>query len=121
MPHLTLEYSHNLSRLDPARTLAALNQVMLDSGLFNEPDIKSRASEFNTFQIGTHPAPRAFAHVRISMLVGRSNAERKELADAALAALIAAVDGQNKTEIQLSVETLEIDRPSYAKKVIHAT
>jgi 5-carboxymethyl-2-hydroxymuconate isomerase len=53
------------------------------------------------------------------MLSGRSNEERKQLADAVLAALSPAVSGEPGMEIQLSVETVDLDRPSYAKAVIH--
>lgn len=121
MPHLNLEYTRNLSGFDPARALAAINAAALASGLFGEADIKSRAIALDVFQIGIEPAPRAFVHVRIALLAGRSANDRKQLADAVLAALNAAVDRQNgsKIEIQLSVETLDIDRPSYAKAVRH--
>ena len=120
MPHLTLEYSANLGGLDALSALARLNQAMLDSGLFDEADIKSRAQELNLFKIGLSPELRAFAHVRCTLLAGRSDAQRKALADRLLQALRAAVDGFFPGEIQLSVETIEIDRPSYAKEVIHA-
>lgn len=119
MPHLTLEYTRNLTGFDPSHTLAALNQAMADSGLFSEPDIKSRALPLETFQAGTSPVPRAFAHVRIAMLTCRTSEERKKLADAVLAALTAAVDTRKGTEIQLSVETVDIDRPSYAKTILN--
>jgi 5-carboxymethyl-2-hydroxymuconate isomerase len=119
MPHLTLEYTRNLTNFDPTRTLAALNQAMADSGLFSEPDIKSRALALETFQAGISPAPRAFAHARIAMLTGRTSEERKTLADAVLAALTAAVAPQKGTAIQLSVETVDIDRPSYDKTILN--
>lgn len=119
MPHLTLEYTRNLSNFNPTRALAALNAAMFDSGLFSEPDIKSRAIGLETFLVGISPTPRGFAHVRIALLAGRSDTERKELADAVLAALVAAVDPKNRAEIQLSVETVDLDRPSYAKAVIN--
>lgn len=119
MPHLSLEYTRNLSGFDPARALAAINAAACASGLFGEADIKSRAIALDVFRVGVEPAPRAFVHVRIALLAGRSAEQRKQLADAVLAALNAAVDRQNGTEIQLSVETLDIDRPSYAKAVRH--
>ena len=119
MPHLTLEYSRNLSNFNPTRALLALNTAMFDSGLFSEPDIKSRAISRETFLVGISPTPRGFAHVRIALLGGRSDEERKELADAVLAALSATIDRHNRAEIQLSVETTELDRASYAKAVIN--
>ena len=119
MPHLTLEYTRNLANFDPARALSAINQAMIDSGLFSEPDIKSRAIALDIFQVGIDPGPRAFAHVRIAMLTGRSNEQRKKLADAVLTALIVAVDGKNGPEIQLSVETADLDHPTYSKTVLN--
>lgn len=119
MPHLTLEYTRNLGRLDPSAALAALNAAMAGSGLFEEADIKSRAIALDSFMIGTAPAPRAFAHVRIALLAGRSSEQRKTLADAALAALSATLHAPAGTELQLSVEMVDLDRPSYAKAVIH--
>lgn len=119
MPHLTLEYTRNLSGFDAARALAAVNEAMFDSGLFSEPDIKSRAIGLDEFQVGVLPGRRGFIHVRVAMLAGRSGDERKQLADAVLVALTSAVDGEPGMELQISVETTELDRPSYAKAVIH--
>lgn len=119
MPHLTLEYTANLQPFAAGETLARLNQAMLDTALFSEPDIKSRAIKVDSFQVGIAPATRAFIHVRVAMLAGRSDAERRETADALLVVLNAAVDRNFAGEIQLSVETVEINRPSYAKAIIH--
>lgn len=120
MPHLTLEYTSNLDCFDPEAALAGLNQAMLDSALFGESDIKSRAVAVHTFRIGVSSEARAFLHVRCAILAGRSDEQRKALADRLLAALLATLATPFHGETQLSVETLEIDRPSYAKEVIHA-
>ncbi|WP_434515731.1 5-carboxymethyl-2-hydroxymuconate Delta-isomerase [Dechloromonas sp. ARDL1] len=119
MPHLTLEYTRNLADFDPVQALAALNEAMFDSGLFGESDIKSRALGLDDFQVGVHDTPRAFVHVRVAMLSGRTDEERKALADSLLAALTPLVAGQKVGEVQLSVETAELHRPSYAKAVLH--
>lgn len=119
MPHLTLEYTANLAGFVPARALAAINAASLASGLFGEADIKSRALALDCFQVGVEATPRGFVHVRIALLSGRGSDERRALAEAVLAALAPAVDAPPGMEIQLSVETVELDRPSYAKAVIH--
>lgn len=127
MPHLTLEYSANLATLapafNPAAALAAINRAAFASGLFGEADIKSRALACEQFCIGVETAPRAFAHLRVALLSGRSGEERRQLAARLLAALKSTVDGENAQkpggEIQLSVETCDLDRPSYAKDVLH--
>ncbi len=135
MPHLTLEYSANLATLapafNPAAALAAINRAAFASGLFGEADIKSRALACEPFCIGVEAAPRAFAHLRVALLSGRSGEERRQLAAQLLAALKTTVNGENGqnsrqdsapvsgSEIQLSVETCDLDRPSYAKDVLH--
>ena len=120
MPHVTLEYTANLSALDVAHTLAAVNQALVDSGEFGEPDIKSRALRLDQFQVGVLPVARGFVHLEIALLSGRSTAQRKALADAALAALLATVAPVTGVELQFSVETVELHRDSYAKSVRHA-
>jgi 5-carboxymethyl-2-hydroxymuconate isomerase len=119
MPHLTLEYTRNLAGFDPARALAAINEAAFDSGLFGEPDIKSRAVGVDCFQVGVLPAARGFIHVRIALRAGRSGDERKHLAEAVLATLNATVNREKGMEIQLSVETADMDRASYTKAVLH--
>ena len=64
MPHLTLEYTRNLTGFNPSKALNAINEAMFDSGLFSEADIKSRALACEQFCIGVEAAPRAFAHKR---------------------------------------------------------
>lgn len=119
MPHLTLEYTRNLNNFEPAKALAMINQAAFASGLFAEADIKSRAIALETFQVGVSAAPRAFAHVRIAMLSGRRSEERKALADSVLVALTVTVNGLNEAEIQVSVETADLDRASYAKATLN--
>ncbi len=118
MPHLTLEYTANLA-LAPAAALGAINAAAFDTGLFGEADIKSRAYCVDDFRIGIQPLARAFAHVRIALLGGRSPEERKALADAVLAAMSATLQAPPGHELQLSVETVDLDRASYAKAVVH--
>lgn len=115
MPHLTLEYSRNLISLDVPSALTRASEAMFDSGLFNEPDIKCRAHCCEVFRIGVRPMPRSFIHVHIAMMPGRSEEERKELADAVLAAVSAGLKLPTGMECQLSVETVELVASSYAK------
>lgn len=117
MPHLTLEYTANLAAFDAAAALAVINGAALASGEFAEADIKSRAVCLDHHRTGVEAAPRAFIHVRIALLSGRTMPARQALAAAVLAALDGAVAAQAGLELQLSVETVEIDRPSYAKAV----
>lgn len=119
MPHLTLEYTDNLPAFDPAAALLAINRAALDSGIFGENDIKSRALRLDAWRVGIEPAPRAFVHVRIALLGGRPPGVKKTVAEAVLAALTPTVDRPAGLEIQFTVETVDLDRDSYAKATHH--
>ena len=118
MPHLSVEYTDNLPQFHAAPVLLALNQALLDSGQFEEQDIKSRAIRLDTYRTGTSSAPRAFVHVRIAILSGRSAETRSALSDGVLRALQGACEWPSALRVQLSVEVVDMDRGSYAKAVI---
>jgi 5-carboxymethyl-2-hydroxymuconate isomerase len=118
MPHLTLEYTSNLNKLDTERALLALNHALVASGHFEDVDIKSRAVRFDDFLIGTTGGAHAFVHLKLSLLSGRSQLARNELSNALLRVLRASCKGISNDRLQMSVQIEEIDRPSYAKDVI---
>ncbi|MGS0894886.1 5-carboxymethyl-2-hydroxymuconate Delta-isomerase [Burkholderia stagnalis] len=118
MPHLTLEYSANLDGFDAGATLRALNAVLAAGGHFDELDIKSRALRFDTFAVGTSPAPRAFVHAKLAVLSGRSIDVKRDLAEQVLAELTRVVAAPSGTHLQLCAEIQELERESYAKASI---
>lgn len=115
MPHLTMEYSRNLHAEKLAPTLLALNRRLLDSGHFEELDIKSRAIALDQFLVGTVPEGRAFVHVKLALLSGRTEQVKRELAEGLLAVLQHAYAEEHALHLQLCVEIQEIERASYAK------
>ncbi|WP_445672129.1 5-carboxymethyl-2-hydroxymuconate Delta-isomerase [Pseudomonas inefficax] len=116
MPHLNLEYSDNLRELNVDTLLLRLNHALVSSGQFaDEADIKSRAQAFSQFRVGTSPSERAFAHVRLAILSGRSSEVKTQLSDSLLNVLRDAIPEQAGLDIQLCVEVLDIDREPYAK------
>jgi len=116
MPHLNLEYSDNLADLNVDLLLMRLNHTLVGSGQFaDELDIKSRAQAFAHYRVGTAPVERAFAHVRLAILSGRSPEVKKQLSASLLEVLREAIAARAGVDIQLCVEVLDIDRGSYAK------
>lgn len=116
MPHLHVEYSDNLRELDADRLLLRLNHVLVGSGQFaDELDIKSRAVALASYRVGTALSERAFAHIKLAMLSGRSPEVKRQLSANLLEALKEAIPGTPGLDIQLCVEVLDIDRDSYAK------
>lgn len=118
MPHLTLEYTSNLSSLDAMGAIKRLNQVLAASGQFEEEiDIKSRAVRLEFSAVGTAAEGRAFMHVKLAILSGRSPEIKAALSHQLLAVLKEVCGPLAGLHTQLCVEIQEIDRGSYAKSV----
>lgn len=114
MPFLTLDYSANLDAVDVPGLLLRLNQALVDSGQTKEVDIKSRAIRFDTFQVGTSTTDaRAFAHVKVSLLSGRTPEIKKDIADRLMAVLKAEAGWPAAMLVQMAVELSDIDRAPF--------
>lgn len=120
MPHLVIEITEN-ARLNcsPEELLDQANAVLFASGQFQEADIKARCITLDTFRQGTEPADRAFVHARLSILDGRDLETRRALGQSVCDLLAEAVrTGTDGPRVQVSVEVVEMERATYAKKVI---
>ncbi|EJM92685.1 5-carboxymethyl-2-hydroxymuconate isomerase [Pseudomonas sp. GM74] len=120
MPHLHMEYTANLTDLNADVALMRLNNTLVGSGQFSaEFDIKSRAVKVDTFKVGTALAERAFVHVKLALLSGRSAEIKKQLSESLLAVVRELCEWPSSIEVQLCVEILDIDRDSYSKTAIN--
>lgn len=117
MPHLTLQYTANLDGFDAAGALAATNQALVDSGHFDEVAIKSRAIRLEHYRVGLAGSGRAFVHVLLKVMPGRSRAVRQALGQA----LLEALRGVTATGLhcQLCVEVEELESSTYAKAILN--
>ncbi|MBK5416693.1 5-carboxymethyl-2-hydroxymuconate Delta-isomerase [Pseudomonas sp. TH31] len=119
MPHLHMEYTANLPELNADMALIRLNNTLVGSGQFAaEFDIKSRAVKVETFKVGTSLGERAFVHVKLALLSGRSPQIKKQLSESLLAVVQELCEWPTDIEVQLCVEILDIDRESYTKTAI---
>ena len=119
MPHLHMEYTANLTDLNADVALMRLNNTLVGSGQFSaEFDIKSRAVKVETYKVGTALAERAFVHVKLALLSGRSAQIKKQLSESLLAVVQDLCEWPSDIEVQLCVEILDIDRDSYSKTAI---
>ena len=120
MPHLHMEYTANLPELNADVALIRLNNALVASGQFAaEYDIKSRAVKVETFKVGTVSGERAFVHVKLALLSGRSSEIKKQLSESLLAVVQDLCEWPSSIEVQLCVEILDIDRDSYSKTAIN--
>jgi 5-carboxymethyl-2-hydroxymuconate isomerase len=115
-----MEYTNNLPDLNAEVALIRLNNTLVASGQFAaEYDIKSRAVKVETFKVGTALGERAFVHVKLALLSGRSAEIKKQLSESLLAVVQDLCEWPTGVEVQLAVEILDIDRESYAKIAIN--
>ena len=120
MPHLHMEYTANLPGLNADVALIRLNNALVASGQFAaEFDIKSRALKVETFKVGTALNERAFEHVKLALLSGRSPQIKQQLSESLLAVVQDLCEWPAGVEVQVCVEILDIDRESYTKTAIN--
>ena len=117
MPHLTIEYSANLPHYPEAETLTALNAALCaHPQVQDEADLKTRFIVADSFEIGIAPANRAFVHAQLRLLAGRTPEAKTELAGRIAAVLRERTPRPQGVLVQLSVEIVDMDRPSYVKE-----
>ncbi|NVK73586.1 MAG: 5-carboxymethyl-2-hydroxymuconate Delta-isomerase [Oceanospirillaceae bacterium] len=113
MPHCIVEYSQNLEQeVPPADLLEAVKGACIASQLFMEEDIKLRSVPYKNFLMAGKED--AFVHVVLRVLSGRSLEQRQQLSHFVLEALIQF----SLKDVSFSVEVCEMERETYAKKVI---
>ena len=112
MPHCVVEYSLELeSKVKPSSLLNSVYKGALNSQLFEDADIKTRAVVFNHYMSGT--TRQNFVHVTAKILSGRHVEQRNKLAQSILDQL----NELFSCDVSLTVEVSEIERSSYAKVV----
>jgi len=116
MAHLTMEYSGNLSdHFDARKVLFKLNEALLDTGEFEEDDVKSRALPLDTFLIGTTLGERAFIHLKLTIPAEHAPRLKRELSRKLLDVL-QEIGSMPEFDVQLCVEVRENDPESYSKE-----
>jgi 5-carboxymethyl-2-hydroxymuconate isomerase len=114
MPHVVIEYTKSLEFDIRDRSLMIkLHQIMIDSGLFNPDDIKTRAYVTDDFLIGNKQENGSFIHVTISILTGRTVEQRQTLSDNILKVI---QEPFNYVD-QITVNIDEMNRDTYRKYI----
>ena len=117
MPHLTVEYSQNLSDFPQAQALSALNAAVTASPeIADEADLKTRVLPVQQSAVGTAPGHRAFVHAQLRLLSGRSPEAKADLSERIAAVLRQLTPRPEGVLVQLSVEIVDMDRGSYVKE-----
>ena len=110
MPHLIIEYVEHLADEEKLPAMIdAVHAAAKSSGLFDERDIKTRLIPLTHYRAGA--AGESFIHVELRLLDGRNAAQKKQLAEGVLKAVLE----QGWNPDQASVEIVDMERESYAK------
>ena len=117
MPHLTVEYSAILAPFPERKTLVELNEAVCASPEVQvEADLKTRFVSQTSFAVGTESSPRGFVHAQLRLLAGRTPEAKADLAERVAAVLRRRTPQPEGMLVQLSVEIVDMDRPSYVKE-----
>jgi 5-carboxymethyl-2-hydroxymuconate isomerase len=116
MPHLHVEYTRNLTELEPEKLLLKLNHALMATGQFaNEADLKARAVQLDHFRVGIGLGERAFVYARLAILGGRSAGVKHKLSADLLTALREGVKLPAEVDVQFGVDIVDMDREAYGK------
>lgn len=117
MPHLFFEYTGNLE-IDTQATLLRLNEALVGSGHFDENSIKARAIRLDDYLVGTQPqARRAFMHLRLTILSGRTPEVKKQIADLLVATVQKEQAWPEGAQVQITAEVIDMQREIYGKLI----
>lgn len=116
MPHITLEYSANLSCPPSGQLLERLHNLLPRIGPFELLAIKSRMIEHSVFLIADGGSDAAFIHLELAILSGRDAETKREVSNQLLEFLSSEFASCLKTQqISLTVEVREMNLDCYSK------
>ena len=110
MPHCVIEYSNDLEKNnDMFNMVQMVNQKLIDSELFDNKTIKTRAIPVSKYLIGGEISP--FIHTTIRLLEGRTEKTKEQLSNNVLNLL----SEKYKLVKNISVEVIDINKKFYSK------
>ena len=120
MPHLIANHSANLTELDQQKLLKDVNSALIETGLFHVNDIKSRIFKDEAFLIGLGEAEDAYIHLKLYLLSGRTETQKKNLGECLLGILEQKnyLPSDTKIPVQLCVEVIDMPIEHYFKATV---
>lgn len=117
MPHLTLDYSANLSgQLDFNELCASLRDAMVETGVFPLGGVRVRAIACEHYAIADGDPAYSYIHLTCRMGAGRDETTRKAAAEAIYAAAESFIKPKIMTPFALSLELAELDPATSIKR-----
>ena len=113
MPHCIIEYSSEVAdQVSIDDLVSATYQGALSTGLFDEYDIKTRATAYRHHRMGS--TQDSFVHVTVRLLSGRDDAQKAELSEK----ILVQIEPMLSQVVSVGVEICDMHRESYRKRVL---
>ena len=122
MPHCILEYTDNIIESpDWDFLFRKIHAVLLDTGEWYEPDIKSRSIRHERYFIGNGDPDQAFITLSIQILEGRSDELKAQISKNALDILVSFFSlSLEQLKTSITVQIVDIHKASYCRKVSYS-
>ncbi len=119
MPHCILEHSNNIiDNPDVRSLLLGIHDILMETGLFQRNDIKSRVIVHDQYVVGDGELSGCFVTLNICILSGRADEIKQSLAERALAFLKTAYPRSlEKLKCSITVQISDIHRESYRREI----
>jgi 5-carboxymethyl-2-hydroxymuconate isomerase len=113
MPHIVIEHSTDgHAAFDVATLMLALHEAAAATGVVQAADLKIRAMPYEDYLVaGTRDG---FCHVTLSLLEGRTTAQKVALSEALRAAMVRLLPDTKS----LSVDIRDMDPVAYKKRLL---
>ena len=117
MPHLTIEYTSNVTpKIDCKALFGELHQLLADVGKVQIGNCKSRSRVAEDFYIADGGEEHAFVHLDLRLLEGRSPQWKREIGEQCLHILSSHFGSTaERLALQITVSILDIERATYFK------
>ena len=117
MPHLTLEYTANLSGTPPtAEMFLDIHRVLASVAGIRPENCKSRWREVEAWVVGYGNSGSAFVHLDIRFLEGRPQDVQRAVGEGVLEILTNHFRTEgSETDLQITIEVQEIRKATYFK------
>ncbi|WP_445489863.1 5-carboxymethyl-2-hydroxymuconate Delta-isomerase [Rhodopseudomonas sp. RCAM05734] len=113
MPHIVIEHSTDgHASFDATTLMQALHEAAAATGVVQAEDLKIRAMSYATYLVAGKRD--GFCHVTLSLLEGRTPAQKVALSEALRAAMVRLLP-QTKS---LSVDIRDMDAVAYKKRLL---
>lgn len=117
MPHCIFEYSSNIiDEPDWTRVMLDIHDVLMATGMFKLPDIKSRVIRHDHYVIGDNKDQQAFVTLNIQIRSGRTDEVKASISEAALKALVPLFPRTlAERKLSITVQISELHHHSYRR------